>query len=286
MPGRILVIDRDRDVRTALTRALEGDGYNVDFCDNGNDALERVSSSPADNVRPDAILLDLMMPGGKGRRFLSALRDELKITDIPVLVITSVPGMDHGKALAMGADDVVEKPLDPEEVLNKLALALFRTRGHYVTPSEEIILAEVLDPHGDAGDYTGEGVVVVVDDDRESLERLERVFRSAGYNVVSLPRATDEMIGLSRVLEPTAIVLDLHVPGVGGLTTLQRLRSEADLDHVPILILADDTGSLRRFEDQIAGLAAGVGLKTMSDQELLAFVSAPPRSAWRGDGVL
>ncbi len=62
--GRILVVDDDSMVRETVGRVLEEEGYAVDYASDGAEAVERVAAHP-----PDAILLDLMMPGMNGRQF-------------------------------------------------------------------------------------------------------------------------------------------------------------------------------------------------------------------------
>ena len=103
--GKILVIDDEPMVREAVGRVLTSEGYAVAYAHDGADAIARLSADP-----PDAILLDLMMPGMNGRQFLSALRTDLGL-DLPVVVMTAVHGLGQ-RAISLGATDVVEKPDD------------------------------------------------------------------------------------------------------------------------------------------------------------------------------
>ena len=119
--GKILVIDDEPMVREAVGRVLSSEGYAVAFAHDGAEAIASLSASP-----PDVILLDLMMPGMNGRQFLSALRTDMGL-DLPVVVMTAVHGLGQ-RAISLGATDVVEKPFDVDELLNKVALAVFRAR--------------------------------------------------------------------------------------------------------------------------------------------------------------
>src|SRR5262249_59320209 len=78
--GRILVVDDERMVRDTLGSVLAEEGYVVDLAVDGADALDRVHAA-----KPDAILLDLMMPGMNGRQFLQSLRDDPAYGSVPVL---------------------------------------------------------------------------------------------------------------------------------------------------------------------------------------------------------
>src|SRR5262249_45021823 len=120
--GRILLVDDDPMVRDTLGQVLVDEGYIVDIAVDGADALERVHAA-----RPDAILLDLMMPGMNGRQFLQALREEPTYQSVPVLIMTAVHGLNVNLA-SIGASEVVEKPFNVDDLLNKVALAVYRSR--------------------------------------------------------------------------------------------------------------------------------------------------------------
>jgi DNA-binding response OmpR family regulator len=273
--GRILVVDDDRMVRDTVGRFLENEGYDVDYSPHGVDALEKVVDRP-----PDAILLDIMMPGMNGREFMDALREELELTHIPVLVMTAIHGITTNQALALGASDVVEKPFDMDVVLNKLALALFRSRSGAVEDEPRVESDQFL-RLSRAG-----GVVLIVDPDRATWHRLERLLDAHGFQAVTLAQVNEDMLRLARVLQPQAILLDLHAPGSDGLTTLRRLRREPALDSVPILVVTQDTGAMEEARDEVESLAAQILPKPIEDQALLAFITAPPRTAWRRAGMI
>src|SRR3954469_11756041 len=104
--GRVLVVDDEPMVRDTLGQVLSDEGYVVDLAVDGEAALERVHAA-----RPDAILLDLMMPGMNGRQFLQVLRDKPPYENVPVLIMTAVHGLELNLA-SLGASEVVEKPFN------------------------------------------------------------------------------------------------------------------------------------------------------------------------------
>src|SRR5207302_9899350 len=121
--GHILVVDDEPMVRDTLAQVLADEGYIVDVAVDGAGALACVRAA-----RPDAILLDLMMPGMNGRQFLQALRGDPTYASVPVLIMTAVHGLELNLA-TIGASEVVEKPFkNVEELLNKVALAVYRSR--------------------------------------------------------------------------------------------------------------------------------------------------------------
>ncbi|MCF7551330.1 response regulator transcription factor [Pseudonocardia sp. WMMC193] len=119
---RILVVDDDRSVRESLRRSLAFNGYQVDLASDGYGALEAV-----DAQRPDAMVLDVMMPRLDGLevcRRMRAAGDEL-----PILVLTARDAVsDRVAGLDAGADDYLPKPFALEELLARLR-ALLRRRS-------------------------------------------------------------------------------------------------------------------------------------------------------------
>ena len=120
--GKILVVDDDPLLRGSIAMVLEDEGYVVELAVDGASALEAVSKS-----RPDVILLDVMMPKMSGTQVLKQLQDNELTATIPVLVMTAINGMASGR-LAGGNCELVEKPFDVHDLLNKIALAIYRNR--------------------------------------------------------------------------------------------------------------------------------------------------------------
>jgi two-component system response regulator MprA len=117
---RILVVDDDRAVRESLRRSLEFNGYKVDLASDGAQALESIVAS-----RPDAMVLDVMMPRLDGLEVARRLRSTGD--DLPILVLTARDTVsDRVSGLDAGADDYLPKPFALEELLARLRALLRR----------------------------------------------------------------------------------------------------------------------------------------------------------------
>ena len=113
----VLVCDDDALVADLLTHRLEGRGYRVSVAADGREGLERVAEA-----RPDAILLDAMMPVMDGYEVLRRLRADETTASIPIIMLTARKQEgDIVSALELGADDFVVKPFIPEELMSRLA---------------------------------------------------------------------------------------------------------------------------------------------------------------------
>lgn len=185
--GRILVVDDEVLVRETVGDLLADEGYTVDLASDGAEAIARVLAH-----RPDAILLDLMMPGMNGRQFLDALRG-LGFGEVPVVVMTAVQGLAQSGQLA----EVIEKPFDLDDLLNKVALAVYRSSGSapaswsrpgWTPPIIDEVAAAAPEPPPSSAGVSERGVVLLVDHDREALQRLDAMLSTRGYTVVSMTR--------------------------------------------------------------------------------------------------
>lgn len=118
---RILVVDDDRAVRESLRRSLEFNGYSVELASDGAQALEAIVAN-----RPDAMVLDVMMPRLDGLEVARRLRSTGD--DLPILVLTARDAVsDRVSGLDAGADDYLPKPFALEELLARLRALLRRS---------------------------------------------------------------------------------------------------------------------------------------------------------------
>lgn len=105
---RILVVDDSELIHAAARIGLEAVGWEVAACADGHSAVERVADE-----RPDAVLLDVVMPGLDGPATLSALRRDVRTRDVPVAFMTGrTDPRDRERLLAGGARAIIAKPFE------------------------------------------------------------------------------------------------------------------------------------------------------------------------------
>ena len=122
VPMKVLVVDDERAVRESIRRALELEGYEIELAEDGRQALDRLES----DSQPDAVVLDILMPGVDGLEVCRTLRKSG--SSIPVLMLTARTQVeDRVEGLDAGADDYLTKPFALEELLARLRALLRRT---------------------------------------------------------------------------------------------------------------------------------------------------------------
>ena len=121
---RILVVEDERGLNRVLTKHLKNNGYSVDSCEDGREAIEYL-----DLASYDLVLLDVMLPGMSGWDILRYIRK--KNMDTSVLMLTALDSTeDKVKGLDGGADDYLTKPFALEELLARIRLATRKQRGN------------------------------------------------------------------------------------------------------------------------------------------------------------
>ncbi len=118
MAERVLIVEDDEHVSELLAYRLETDGYDVVTMDDGEDCWESLRSA---DEQPDALVLDLMLPGLDGFGVLSRLREREEFADLSVIMVTG-RGLERDvvRGVELGADDYVTKPFSPSEVSARL----------------------------------------------------------------------------------------------------------------------------------------------------------------------
>jgi DNA-binding response OmpR family regulator len=122
MSQTVLVVDDERHIVQLVKLYLTNEGYQVEAAHDGQEAIEKVRL-----VKPDLIVLDLMLPNVSGLEICRQLRQE---SDVPIIMLTARDEPeDRVAGLELGADDYVTKPFNPRELAARVKAVLRRTRG-------------------------------------------------------------------------------------------------------------------------------------------------------------
>ena len=208
--GTVLVVDDDEASRDLLVRFLRREGFAVRTAPHGAAALPLVRE-----LRPAAVLLDVMMPHMDGWAVLSAMKADPELADIPVIMVTFV--QEKGLGFSLGAADYLVKPVQWAR------------------------LKEVLDR------YRSPGSALVMEGDPETRAELRRLLEGEGWTV---EEADDRAAVLRRMGEgPLPGLVLAAVPADGeGLELIGEIRRHPEWRSVPLIALAESELSPEEVE--------------------------------------
>jgi signal transduction histidine kinase/DNA-binding response OmpR family regulator len=199
----VLVVDDEGPARELLASYLDPE-YRTAIAESGPEAVRR-----AQQLQPDAITLDVLMPGSSGFETLAALRKNPETANIPIIVVSIVDQKQVG--FALGAADYLIKPIRKSVLLETI-------RKH--VPYQ----------------YDDDTAILLVDDDPKTLELLEETLRSAGYETQSVRSGKRALEVLSSKLV-SAVLLDLLMPGMDGFEVIRHIRQDTALKQLPIFVM-------------------------------------------------
>ena len=213
---RVLIVDDDRDVREVLVETFRLAGFDVLAAANGLEALLYVKRE-----RPDAVVLDLMMPRLGGVEALKRIRSYNP--GIRVLVVTgNIDPELQRQATAAGAAAVFTKPVPAATLVSALA-------GAPPPPPAPVAAA----PAPEAGAATGR--VLVVDDNAEVRMMLEDALTALGYRTRTV---ADGAAAVRAVIDesPDVVLLDVYMPGLSGVGALPTIVALAP--HAKVIMIS------------------------------------------------
>ena len=210
----VLVVDDEAPARELLASYLDSE-YRTVLAESGKEAVKK-----AEQLRPDAITLDVMMPGGSGFETMIALRKNPETANIPIIIVSIVDQKQVG--FSLGAADYLIKPI------------------------RKTVLLETIRKHVP---YQGDddAAILLVDDDAGTLTLLAETLRAAGYETQSVRSGARALEVLSSKLI-SAVLLDLLMPGMDGFEVIRHVRQEATLKDLPILVM---TGKSLTAEESV-----------------------------------
>ncbi|MEU4214619.1 response regulator [Actinoplanes sp. NPDC026623] len=198
--AHVLLVEDDPQSAELLSTQLAGAGYHVDVAGTGEAGLTAAGAHP-----PDAIVLDVALPGIDGFEVIRRLKAEPRLAAIPVFFVTIIDERQAG--LALGAQEYFVKPVDQAALLGALAKAMARRP----TPR-----------------------VLVVDHDDRIREAIEQGLRAGGADVVACADGRDGL-ALSREGHFDLIVCDMQSPDVDGFSMLTAIEQDPATRHTPVL---------------------------------------------------
>jgi PAS domain S-box-containing protein len=200
----VLAIDDDPDVIYLLRENLAEAGYRVIGALSGKEGLQK-----ARELRPLAIILDILMPHKDGWQILHELKANPVTRDISVIVLSIVDNKELGYRLA--AFDYLVKPFDREAILAALS---------HIHPQQ--------------------GRLLLVDDDPQVVDLVRQLLEGQPHEIVA---AADGQEALEAIAQkrPAVILLDLLMPRMDGFAVIEQLQQDPQTRQIPVIVLTAKT---------------------------------------------
>ena len=210
MTQTILVVDDDANIVRLVRSYLEQAGYRVETAADGKSALQAIRT-----LRPDLVVLDLMLPEMDGLTVTRTVRAEPSLASTPILMLTArVEDVDRILGLEMGADDYVTKPFNPREILARVKAILRRIQAPASATQPVLRIGDLtLDPttHSfsqaevlvDLTPSEFDLIHLLMRNPGRAFTRTELIEEGLGYEYAGLERTIDSHVkNLRRKIEP------------------------------------------------------------------------------------
>ncbi len=273
-PHRVLVIDDDKNTRDILRTHLLALNYQVMLAENGEIGLQQ-----AREWRPHLITLDVMMPDMDGWMVLSALKNDLLLRQIPVVMLTMVD--DKSTAAEFGAADFLLKPVTRDQLAN-IAKRFIRSPKDTLEDAVDY-LTNPQRRHAPSDDSTPP-LLLVVDEDETTREMLCAILQRAGWRVKSSDSGMRALHSLNTE-KPDLILLNLLMPEMSGFEFVTYLRRIEDCQNVPVVIMT--AKDVSQYDKQLLthSFQAVLQKGTCSHEELVAEIRELLTVAYSGSFV-
>ena len=197
----VLIVEDDEDIQQLVGYNLFKAGFQVEYGDSGEQALEKIKHKP-----PDLILLDLMLPGMDGKELCRIIRSDSLLTDLPIIMLTAKgEETDIITGLDLGADDYITKPFSPKILISRVKAVLRRKAKDSAPPAHDSsnvikIYDLVIDPGRHEVTIGGEPVSLTPTE----FNILQLITRKAGW-VFSRQQIIDAVRGYDYLVTPRTI---------------------------------------------------------------------------------
>ncbi|HOP06663.1 MAG TPA: response regulator [candidate division Zixibacteria bacterium] len=208
-PVQLLLVDDEEEFLLATSQALTRRGFNVTVAPNGVTALDKLAQQTF-----DVVVLDVKMPDIDGLEVFSQINN--RFPSLPVIILTGHPSVnDAFDTSKQGIADYLAKPVEMEELAQKILKAV-----------EKAAQNNVVEDKDDNAGGDAEGIsVLLVDDETELLDSLQRLFRRRKMHCLTADNGPRALELLQEELVDV-MVLDVKMPGMDGIEVLKQVKEK------------------------------------------------------------
>ncbi|MDO9510623.1 MAG: response regulator [Bacteroidales bacterium] len=219
----ILLVEDTEAIVIQMLDILDEENYTVKVARNGNEALDYLL-----NETPDAVILDLMMPGMDGFEVLRQIRNRKQTADLPVLILTAkiLSKEELSVIKNNNAHQLIQKgKVTKENLLEAIMLLMLKKEEN-----DAEIKAEVFPVH-----VNGKPKILAIEDNKDNMLALKALIGEKSTFI----EAFDGFEGIEKAKEhlPHLIFMDIAMPRKNGFETFKEIRKIAELKHIPVIVV-------------------------------------------------
>jgi CheY-like chemotaxis protein/signal transduction histidine kinase/HAMP domain-containing protein len=226
---RLLVVEDNAAEQLSIAALLGSEDIEIKTVGSGTDALEALSEQEF-----DCVVLDLRLPDMSGFDVLERLREQSKLSDVPVIVFTGrqLTPEEDAQLHTMARSIVVKGVESPERLLDETALFLHRIVTKL--PIEKQQMLERL--NGSDEDLIGR-TVLLVDDDARNIFALSSVLERRGMHVLAATTGREAVNLIESNADISVVLMDIMMPEMDGYQTIDEIRKKGRFQRLPIIAL-------------------------------------------------
>ncbi len=269
----ILIVDDEQVSRYTVEILLAAEGYNLVFAENGEEALQK-----AEELVPDLMLLDVMMPGMDGFEVCQRLRDNKRLAELPIVMVTALDDRDSRlRGIQVGADDFMSKPYDRAELRARVrTITRLNRYRRLIETSVQLAYLANYDALTDLPNRS-----LLIERMRQNLERSNRTHQNVA--VLALDLDNFQMINDSlghevgdKILYETGRRLVGKVSNVGA--TVARLSGDE------FVVMFDTDNLVKEVSKMAQGLLDDISVQMTVDDHEIVFTASIGISVYPSDG--
>ena len=231
--AKILVVEDEKALLAAIQIKLKNEGYEVVSSTDGLDVADKIKTE-----KPDAVLLDIFLPGKSGMDILEDLNREGVLKSLPVIIISnSGQNVEIERSHKLGVKDfLVKTDFTPQDVLDKLSKFVPAPKSGNVADDKSADM--VSKTTETSGNGKNRGLVLVVEDDAFLRKLLVNKLKKDGFEVAETTGGKEALEFLKDKV-PIIVLLDLVMHAVDGFQVLEEIRKNPNTKDIPVIVLSN-----------------------------------------------
>lgn len=226
---KIVIIEDNEVVAKLYQNKLKAEGNTVHIAYNGDEGLALIKS-----VKPDLVLLDLMLPGMSGTEIIKNVRKDYRFSNVPIMAYSSADEKVLEQAAAAGSTTIISKnEASFKEILQEFNDLLEASRNWQIYNPEHFRD----DAPAETGVDLAKGQILVVEDDFITAKIITDIVEKSGYHPIVINDGQEAYRILSSEANFIAAVFDVELPKIKGTDLLKYMRTEKRLRYVPVMMM-------------------------------------------------